>query len=127
MKKKQKRNNGNNNNNSNYDDSNSINDNSFINENICQTPKKQLSFITLSYKGQEGEKVIKSLKTGLHKSLPNNIETKLAYTRTKLDYNFEIKNKTKFNHKHDLVDYVKCPDCNEDYVGEIGKSLHKRI
>ena len=127
IEKKQKRNNGNNNNNSNYDDSNSINDNSFINENIYQTPKKQLSFITLSYKGQEGEKVIKSFKTGLHKSLPNNIETKLAYTGTKLDYNFEIKNKTKFNHKHDLVDYVKCPDCNEDYVGEIGKSLHKRI
>ena len=58
IEKKQKRNNGNNNNNSNYDDSNSINDNSFRNENNCQTPKKQLLFITLPYKGQQGEKVI---------------------------------------------------------------------
>ena len=57
-KKKQERNNVDNNNNSNYDGSNSINDNSFINENNCQTPKKQLSFITLPYKGQQGEKVI---------------------------------------------------------------------
>ena len=127
IEKKQKRNNGNNDNNSNYDDSNSVNDNSFINENNCQTPKKQSSFITVPYKGQQGEKVIKSFKTGLYKSLPNNIETKLACTGRKLDYNFEIKKKTKFNHKHDLDDYVKYPDCNEDYVGEIGKSLHERI
>ena len=117
MKKKQERNNGNNNNNSNYDDSNSINDNSFINENNCQTPKKQLSFITLPYKGQQGEKVIKFFKTGLHKSLSNNTETKLVYTRTKLDYNFVIKDKTKFDDKHDLVDYIKCPDCHGNYVG----------
>ena len=39
------------------------------------------------------------------------------YTGTKLDYNFEIKDKTKFDDKHDLDDYVKCPDCHENYVG----------
>ena len=49
------------------------------------------------------------------------------YTGTKLDYNFEIKDKTKFDHKYDLVNYVKCPDCHEDYIGEIGTSLHERI
>ena len=41
--------------------------------------------------------------------------------------NFQIKDKTKFHHKHDLVYYVKCPECQEDYIGEIGRRLHERI
>ena len=57
----------------------------------------------------------------------NNMETKLVYTGTKLGSNFQIKDKTKFDHKHDLVYYVKCPECQEDYIGEIGRRLHERI
>ena len=89
--------------------------------------EKQLSFITLPYKGQPGEKVLKSFKTTLHRSLPNNIETKVVYTGTKLGSNFQIKDKTKFDHKHDLVYYVKCPECHEDYIGEIRRRLHEQI
>ena len=58
----------------------------------------------------------------LHRSLPNKTETKVVYTGTKLGSNFQIKNKTKFDHKHDLVYYVKCSECQEDYIREIGKS-----
>ena len=89
--------------------------------------EKQLSFITLPYKGQQGEKVLKFFKTTLYRSLPNNIETKRVYTGTKLCSNFHYKDKTKFDHKHDLVYYVKCPECQEDYIGEIGRRLHERI
>ena len=49
------------------------------------------------------------------------------YTGTKLGSNFQIKDKTEFNLKHDLVYYVKCPECQEDYIGEIGRRLHERI
>ena len=49
------------------------------------------------------------------------------YTETKLGSNFHIKGKTKFDHKHDLVYYVKCPECQEDDIGEIGRRLHERI
>ena len=49
------------------------------------------------------------------------------YTGTKLGSNFQIKDKTKFNNKHDLVYYVKCPEYQEDYIGEIGRRLHERI
>ena len=49
------------------------------------------------------------------------------YTGTKLSFNFQIKDKTKFDHKHDLVYYVKCPECQEDYIGEIGRRPHERI
>ena len=80
---------------------------------------KQLSFITLPHREQQVEKVIKSFKATLHRSLPNNMETKIVYTGTKLGSNFQFKDKTKFDHKHDLVYYVKCPECQEDYIREI--------
>ena len=90
VEKQQERNNVNNNNN---DDSNTNNENSFTNENNSRMFKKQLSFITLPYKGQQGDKVIKSFKTTLHRSLPNNIETKVVYTGTKLGSNFQLNTK----------------------------------
>ena len=70
----------------------------------------RLHLFMLPYKGPQVKKNIKSFKTALHKSLPNNIETKVVYTRTKLGSNCQIKDKTKFNHNHDLVHYVKCPE-----------------
>ena len=88
-----------NNMNNNNDDSNTNNENSFTNENNSQMSEKQLSFITLPYKRQQGEKVLKSSKTSLHKSLPNNIETKAVHTEQKLGSNFQFKDKTKFDHK----------------------------
>ena len=81
VEKQQERNSMNKNNN---DDSNTNNENSFTNENNSQMSEKQLSFITLPYKGQQGEKVLKSFKATLHRSLPNNIKTKVVYTGTKL-------------------------------------------
>ena len=107
--------------NNNNDDSNINIENGFKNEHNSQMSEKQLSFITLLYEVQQGEKVLKSCKTTLHRSLPNNIETKVVYTGTKLDSNFQIKNKTKFDHKHDLDCYVKCPEFQEDYIGEINR------
>ena len=100
VEKQQERNNMNN---YNIGDSNTNNENCLTNENDSRMSGKQLSFITLPYKGQQGEKVLKSLKTALHRSLTNNIETKVLYTGMRLGSNFQIKDKTKFDHKHDLV------------------------
>ena len=61
-------------NNNNNEDSNANNENSFTNENNSQMSEKQLSFITLPYKGPQGEKILKSFKTNLHRSLLNNIK-----------------------------------------------------
>ena len=124
MEKKQERTDMNNNNN---DDSNTNNENSFTNESNSQISEKQLSFITLPYKGQQSKKVFKSFKTTLHRSLPNNIETEIVYIGTKLGSNFQIKDKTKFDHQYDLVCYVTCPECQEDYIGEIDRKPHERI
>ena len=45
----------------------------------------------------------------------------------KMCSNFQIKDKTKFDHKHDLVYYVKCLEGEEDYIGKIGRRLHEWI
>ena len=100
---------------------------SFTNEKNSQMSEKQLSFLTLPYKGQKGEKIIESFKTTLYRSLPNNIATKVVYNGTKLGFNFQIKDKTKFDHKNDLVYYVKYLECQEDYIGEVGRRLYERI
>ena len=77
-------------NNSNNDNSNTNNENSFTNENNSQMSEKQSPFLTLPCKGQQVEKVLKFFKTILYRSLPNNIETKVVYTGTKLCSNFQI-------------------------------------
>ena len=96
------------------DDSNTNNENSFTNENNSPMSEKQLPFLALPCKGQQFEKVLKFFKTTLYRSLPNNIETKVVYTGTKLGSIFQIKDKTKLDHKRDLVYYVKCLECQED-------------
>ena len=88
VEKQQNRNNRNRN--KKNDNSNTNNDNNFTNENNSQTFEKQLSFITLPDKGQQNEKVF--LKTVSYKSLPNNIETKVVCSRTKLGSNFQLSN-----------------------------------
>lgn len=39
--------------------------------------------------------------------------------------NLQITEKPNFNHKLDLVYYTECPECHEDYIGEIGSRLHE--
>ena len=65
----------------------------------------------------------------MNKILPDKQKATLVYTRTKLGYNFNIKDITKKEHKHDLVYSLKCPEetCNETYYGEAGSRLTERI
>ena len=53
----------------------------------------------------------------------------LVYTGTKLETKFNVKDKAKKEHHHDLTYSVKCPmkNCIESYNGETGKSLIERV
>ena len=64
----------------------------------------------------------------MNKILPDKHKVTLLYTGTKLGYNFNIKDITKKEHKHDLVYSVKCPEetCKETYNAETGR-LAERI
>ena len=33
------------------------------------------------------------------------------------------KDKAKFEHQHDLVYHAKWPDCDDNYIGEVGRRL----
>ena len=62
----------------------------------------------------------------MNKILPDKHKATLVYTVTKLGSNFNIKDITKKEHKHDLVCSVKCPEetCTETYNGDLHVFQH---
>ena len=60
------------------------------------------------------------MKKTVHKLLPKTVNTQIMYTGSKLSTCFQIKDKSKFDHKHDLVYHAKCPSelCNKNYIGQ---------
>ena len=62
------------------------------------------------------------MKKTVHKLLPKTVNTQIMYTGRKLSTCFQIKDKSKFDHQHDLVYHAKCPSelCNKNYIGESG-------
>ena len=52
------------------------------------------------------------MKKQLKSVLPENIKTSVTYSCKKLSSKFQIKDKTSFNHKSDVVYLCKCPDNN---------------
>ena len=66
-------------------------------------------------------------KKHLDKVLPQNVDPKSVYTGTKLSLTFQIKDKSKKQHKHDLIYHTKRPECDESYVGETGGRLQDRF
>ena len=62
--------------------------------------------------------------------LPEKIQTRICYTGTKLDTNFNnIKNPIKGSHWHNIVYYVACPKpgCEEYYTSEVGRRLNNSL
>ena len=67
--------------------------------------------------GQECEHFIRSLKKDMHRTLPENFQTRILYTGTKLDTKFNnIKDLAKKSNPHDVVYYATCskPCCVEN-------------
>ena len=78
--------------------------------------------------GQKRERLIKSMKTTLKYSLPNNIFKNSAYSASKLSNKFNIKLKIRQD-QHDVTYYFKYPaeTCREDCIGEAGRRLSGRV
>ena len=83
----------------------------------------------LPYKGEKGEKLIKSLSKHVKKVLPENHLSRHAYRSKKLGSFFNIKDQTKFEHSNDLIYLVKCPEktCSEDYLGETARRINEKV
>ena len=59
--------------------------------------------LLVPYQGIKGDFVIKSMKKRMKTLLPTNIRTKIAFTGSKLSTCFQVRDKTKFEHNHDIV------------------------
>ena len=53
----------------------------------------------------------------------------MTRTYSQLSSCFNIKDKTKFPHKHDLVYHAKCAEesCTDDYVGETARCISEYV
>ena len=80
-----------------------------------EQPAEKLHSLILPYVGPIGNTIIKTLNISLKRILHDNVKTRATYTGPKLGTKFQIKDKMKDQHKHDLVYYIKCPEptCNE--------------
>lgn len=79
----------------------------------------------MSYAGPKVEKLIGTMKKVLKSKLLENIITKSAYSVIRLSDKFNIKNRTKKVHIHNVTYYVEWPEenGNEKYLGETGHRL----
>ena len=75
--------------------------------------------LLVPYQGKKRDFIIKSVKKRMKNLLPTNIRTKIGFTGSKLSTCFQLKDKTKFEHNHDIVYQCTCPetDCSENYIG----------
>ena len=66
-----------------------------------------------------------TINNSIKRILPNNVKKGVTYTGQKLSTKLQIKDKTKGQHKHDLLYYSKRPEppCNEDYLGKTGRRI----
>ena len=91
-----------------------------------EIPNSQKHFLLLPYKGKRADNILKSMKKTIHKLLP---ETVNRNTGRELSTCFRIKDKSKFDHKHDLVYHAKYPIelCDENYIGESCRHITERV
>ena len=85
--------------------------------------------LMLPHKGKAGETTLKSLRNTLKSVIPVNNTCKIIYSGTKLASKFNIKDEISKKRKHDLIYKAQCPDlnCDETYIGEIGRRFSERI
>ena len=57
------------------------------------------------------------------------MKTCITYEGTKISTQFPVKNITKFEHRHNVLYFSRCPNvtCNETYVEETDRRIKERI
>ena len=85
--------------------------------------------LMLPYQGDKDSNLLKSMKRYVSKLLQEHTKLEITFTGKKLNSCFSLKDKTSFEHQHDLAYYVNCtePSCRDNYVGETGRCIIERI
>ena len=95
-----------------------------VNDDITNTTH----MLVLPYKGERGQRIIKSANNTAKKTFPQNHVIQNVYSR-KLSSHFIIKDSTKLEHQHDFTYLTQCPaiKCNKTYLGEAARRLRERV
>ena len=86
--------------------------------------------LVLPCQGEQGSRLVKSLKRSITKLLPEATQLEFRFTGSKLSsMHFQIKDKTEFEHNHDVAYLGACPqnNCSDNYVGENARCISERI
>ena len=84
--------------------------------------------LVLLYQGEKGVHTVNSLKRYINKILPENVKVQTAFTRKQWSNCFKTKDRTKFEHEHDIIYQVKCSAENcLDYIGESARRVIERV
>ena len=85
--------------------------------------------LMIPYQGGKGEQAIKTIRKTIKRLLPSNIKVQVSFTGNKFNSCFNIKDKTKFEHRHDVIYLWKCPEttCNDNYIGETKRRIFERV
>ena len=115
--------------NNNKNHSNNINNENHNDTNLNRLSDKIVHTLKLPYKGDNGINFMKSIKTSTKKSLPEKHDVRILLTGTKLSSQFNIKDDTNKQHKHDLVYFSRCSSTKftDIYIGETTRRLSERV
>ena len=85
--------------------------------------------LLLPYQGEKGIHIVNSMKRYVNKILPENVKVQTAFTGKRLSSYFKTKDRTKFEHQHDILYQVKCSaeNCSDDYIGESARRIIERV
>ena len=83
----------------------------------------------LTYKGEKGQNVMKSLNNTLSNVLPHRHVTKIVYTGKKVGSFFSIKDETKKQHQNDHIYHTVFPEsiCNENWISKVARRLQESV
>ena len=87
--------------------------------------------LNLPYAGEKGEKIVTNLIKCINKKVNKDrrrISISTVYNSMKLSSKFILKDKTKFEHMHNVVYHARCPNkkCNSHYGGQTKCRIEKR-
>ena len=83
--------------------------------------------LKLPYMGAEGERLVRTLKRKVQANLSQKLNLKIYYTTSKMAKFCSTKDRIPKEQSNNVVYHIKCPGCNEVYVGKTNCCLGKRL
>ena len=83
----------------------------------------------LPFSGKQGIQLLSKMKKQLKKRITSNAKTCITYEATQLSTQFPVEDKTKFEHRYNVVYFSHSPNAtgNERYVEETDRRIKERI